>query len=260
MPTQGESSRRYHTFRLEALVLRRQELGESDRLVWLYSLEQGKVCALAKGVRKLRSRKAGHLEPFTRVSLLLARGHDLPIITQAETLEAYLPLREDLLATTMAIYVMELVDRFTQDGEENRRLFRLVVDTLQRLCQPWPADLVLRYFEVRLLDFAGFRPQLFTCVGCGAEIQPQDQYFSAQQGGVLCPRCGPGASERQPVSLGALRYLRHFQRSAFSEAMRGRPTPTTQQELEALVQYYLTYILERTLNTPPFFRRVRHIS
>ena len=91
--------------RVEAVVLRHSDWGEADRLLWLYSRELGKVRAIAKGVRKMRSRKAGHLEPFTRAILLLARGRDLLIVTQADTVEAYLPMREDLLRLSYAAAV-----------------------------------------------------------------------------------------------------------------------------------------------------------
>ena len=248
---------RQRTFRVEAVVLRHMDWGEADRLIWCYSLELGKLRAVAKGVRKPRSRKAGHLEPFTRANLLLAQGRDIPLITQADTVEAYLPLRDDLRQATYASYVVELLDRFTYEEGENRALYRLLTDTLRRLCGPDDLDLALRYYEIRLLDLAGFRPQLFNCAGCGAEIQPQDQYFSAEQGGVLCPSCGLQASGSRPISMTALKYLRHFQRSTFAEARRARPTTAAHRELEVIMQHYLTYLLERSLNTPPFLRRVR---
>ena len=248
---------RQRSFRLEAVVLRHNDWGEADRLIGLYTLEMGKLRALAKGVRKLRSRKAGHLEPFTRVNLLLARGRDLPLITQADTLEAYLPLREDLAGATYASYVVELLDRFTYEEGENRALFRLLVDTLARLCQDQDRDLVVRYYEIRLLDLVGFRPQLFQCVSCGAEIRPEDQYFSASLGGALCPRCGSHTEGAQPISLNALKHLRHFQRSNFQEATRARLNPALNRELENVVQHYMTYLLERGLNTPAFLRRLR---
>jgi DNA repair protein RecO (recombination protein O) len=248
---------RLRSFRLEAVVLRHNDWGEADRLIGLYTLEMGKLRALAKGVRKLRSRKAGHLEPFTRVNLLLARGRDLPLITQAETLEPYLALREDLAGATYASYVVELLDRFTYEEGENRALYRLLVDTLARLCQEPDRDLVVRYYEIRLLDLVGFRPQLFQCVSCGAEIKPEDQYFSASLGGALCPRCGRHTEGAQPISLNALRYLRHFQRSNYAEATRLRLNPALNRELENIVQHYMTYLLERGLNTPAFLRRLR---
>lgn len=255
------ASHRQRAFRLEAVVLRHTDWGEADRLLWLYSQEMGKLRTVAKGARKVRSRKAGHLEPFTRVNLLLARGRDLPLITQAETIDAYLPLHDDLAGITYASYVVELLDRFTYEEGENRALYRLLVDTLERLGQsPDSRDLAVRYYEVRLLDLVGFRPQLFQCVQCGQEIQAQDQYFSNHLGGVVCPNCGPRLEGAQPVSMTALKYLRHFQRSSFAEAARARLTPTVNREMETLVQHYLTYLLERGLNTPPFLRRLRQAN
>lgn len=237
--------------------MRHSNWGEADRLLTMFTLDMGKLRAIAKGVRKPRSRKAGHLEPFTRASLLLARGRDMMIVTQAETISAQISLREDLMLSTYAAYVVELLDRFTYEEGENRALYRLLADTLERLGSSDVLDLAVRYYEVRLLDLVGFRPQLFTCVSCEEQIQPENQYFSAELGGVLCPKCGKRTPGVRPVSMMALKYLRHFQRSNFSEASRATLTPSLNREMENLMQHYLTYLLERGLNTPPFLRRIR---
>ena len=251
------SEQRQRSFRVEAVILRHTDWGEADRLIWLYTREMGKLRAVGKGVRKPGSRKAGHLEPFMRANLQLARGRDLPQITQAETVEAYLPLRDSLMLATCASYVVELLDRFTYEEGENFSLYRLLYETLNRLCTAPDPNLVLRYYEIRLLDLLGFRPHLFQCANCGTKIQPQNQYFSAQQGGVLCPKCGEQAPGVHPISINALKYLRHFQRSGFTEAGRAQLTPSLNSEMENLMQHYLTYLLERGLNTPAFLRRVR---
>ncbi len=243
--------------RAEAVVLRHTDWGEADRLLWLFTRELGKVRAIAKGVRKPRSRKAGHLEPFTRVGLMLAHGRDLLIVTQAEAVDAYLPLRDNLVRLGYALYVVELLDRFTYEEGENSSIYRLLVDTLSRISTEETAALAVRYFEIRLLDLVGFRPQLFTCVGCGAVIRAEDQFFSAEHGGVLCPSCGPRHAGARPISMATLKYLRHFQRSNYTDAQRAHLTGTLDRELEAIMQYYVTYILERGLNTPAFLRRVR---
>ncbi len=245
------------TLRVEAVVLRHNDWGEADRLLTLYTREEGKLRAIAKGVRRLHSRKAGHLEPFTRVKLMLARGRDLWIVTQAETVAAYLSLREDLERIAQASYVVELLDRFTYEEGGNRALFDLLATTLQRLDKGHPPFTVLRYYEMRLLDLLGFRPELFHCVGCGEEIQPQDQFFSPLLGGVLCPHCGGQDSSARPISVNALRFLRHFQRSTYTEAGRAVIPLPIQQEMETRIQDYLTYYLERGLNTPGFLRAVR---
>jgi DNA repair protein RecO (recombination protein O) len=254
MPTHERS------FKVETIVLRHSDWGEADRLLNLFTLEMGKVRAIAKGVRKLRSRKAGHLEPFTRASLLLARGRDMLLITQAETLDAYIPLRDNLLLSSHAAYVVELLDRFTFEEGENRPLYRLLADTLARFCTPVNPDLVTRYYEVHFLDLVGFRPQLFHCVQCNREIQPQDQYFSAEQGGALCPSCGQNVPGSRPVSLNALRYMRHFQRSSYTQVAQAPLAVSVNNELELLMQHYLTYLLERGLNKPAFLRRARKSS
>ena len=248
---------RQRSIRIQGVVLRHRDWGEADRLLWLFTLELGKIRAIAKGVRKPRSRKAGHLEPFARVNLLLARGREIPIVTQAEAVDPFLALRDDILRGTYASYVVELLDRFTYEEGENRALYHLLVDTLERLVQLDDLDLTLHYYEIRLLDLMGFRPQLFECANCGKEILPQDQYFSALQGGALCPQCGLRLDGSRPISMNALKYLRHFQRSSFSEARRARLTPELNREIEILMQHYLTYLLERSLNTPVFLRRVR---
>jgi len=245
------------SLRVEAVVLRHLDWGEADRLLTLFTREHGKLRCVAKGVRKLRSRKAGHLEPFTRVALMLARGHDLWIVTQAETVEAYLSLRDDLERTAYAAYILELVDRFMYEEGENRALYTILVDVLGRINSPEDAFLAVRYFEMRLLDIIGFRPQLFTCVACGETIQAQDQFFSFQQGGILCPKCGLYAQEARPASQAALKFMRHFQRSNYATAIRATLPPAVRRELEGLLHAYLIYLLERDLNSPAFLREVR---
>lgn len=244
--------------KVEAVVLEHHEWGEADRLLTLFTREHGRMRAVAKGARRIRSRKAGHLEPFTRVALVLARGRDLWIVTQAETLEANLALHGDLEGIGYASYVVELLERLTYEEGPNPNLYRLLVDTLRRLDENLdPPGLILRYFELHILDLAGFRPELSECIACRQPIQPEDQYFSSMLGGVLCPACGKLEPSARPISMNALRYLRHLQRSTYAEARRARPTPAVAAEMERILQNYLTYTLEARLNSPEFLRQVR---
>jgi DNA repair protein RecO (recombination protein O) len=243
---------------VDAVVLRHSDYGEADRLLTLFTRQRGKMRVIAKGARKIASRKAGHIEPFTHVKLQLATGREMFILTQADTVDAYLPLRDDLILTSHASYVLELLDRFTYEDEtEHPALFRLVTDTLARLASNADVWLVLRFYEMRLLDQLGFRPQLFECINCGREIKPEDQFFSFSAGGVICPRCGQGLKHLHSISVEALKYLRHFQRSSYAEASRARPDLDVQRETESLMQGYFTYLLERELNTPGFLKKIK---
>lgn len=248
----------FRSIRVHAIILRHANWGEADRLVTLYTREQGKMRAIAKGARKITSRKAGHLEPFTQVKLQLARGRDLFIVTQADTLDAYQPLRENLVLTGYASYLVELLDRFVyEEGSANPTLFRLLADSLKRLADGEDTWLAVRYYEMRLLDFLGFRPQLLKCANCGREIKPEDQFFSFSLGGVICLRCGQGLPHLKSISVETLKYLRHFQRSSYGEAARARPSAEVRAETENLMQAYFTYLLERELNSPGFLKSVR---
>lgn len=250
---------RERVIRTKAVVLRRQNLGEADRLITVYTPAHGKLKAIAKGVRRPQSRKAGHLEPFMQVDLLVARGRDLDVVTQAEGIETYVNLRQDLELLTLAAYVVELLDRFTIERDENRSLFRLLINTLDRLNQGAEPDAVLRYYELRLLELTGYRPELNLCVGCGNELKPQDQFFSIHAGGVYCPSCGPGMEGARRISLSALKVLRHVQRNTFAAASSARIRQEVYRELETLMEDYLSYILETKLNSPSFLRRIRRI-
>ncbi len=249
--------RQLRSFRADGIVLKHNDHGEADRMLTVYTRQKGKVRALAKGVRKVRSRMGGHLEPFTRVSLLLATGRHWYVVSQAEAKDTYTSLSEDLEIVGYASYVVEILDRFTFEEEENSALFRLLASTLDRLNKGDDPLLAVRYYEVRLLDLLGFRPELNHCIVSKGEIQPEDQYFSAALGGVVSPKHGRDRSGVVPISMRALKYLRHFQRSSYKEAAKAKIKPETHQELEVLMQYYITYLLERGLNTPSFLRRVR---
>ncbi len=247
----------FHSFRVSAVVLRHKDWGEADQLLTLYTRERGKLRAAAKGARKITSRKAGHLQPFTYVNLQLAQGRDLMIVTQAETVNAFLGIGADLTKTGYASYVIELLDRFVyEDDGGNPGVFKMLVETLERVEKEADAWTALRYYEMRLLDHVGFRPQLFECANCGREILPEDQFFSASSGGAICPRCGEGIQNLMKISIETLKYLRHFQRSSYRDASRARPSFEVQKEAENLMQSYFTYLLERKLNTPGFIKRV----
>mgnify|MGYP001048374609 CR=1 FL=1 len=243
--------------KVEAIIITHREYGEADRLLVIYSREAGKINAIAKGVRRAHSRKAGHLEPFTRTLLMLAHGKSLWIVTQAETVEAYSPIKEDLLKTGYAAYILELLNKLTSEEEPNPALYRLTKETLDRIACLEDPFIAMRKFELRLLEISGYRPELFQCVKCKAEIKPENQYFSAGQGGVLCPKCGTLTSESRAVTLDALKYLRYVQRSSYQKAVQANIQKATRLEIASLMQYYLTYILERKLNALDFINEVR---
>jgi DNA repair protein RecO (recombination protein O) len=252
---------RHRSIRTEGVILRRRDFGEKDRLLTIFTRKMGRVGVIAKGVRNPQSKKSGHVEMFMRSSLLIAKGRNLHILTQAEMIDAYGALRESLVGIGFGSYVVELLDAFTYEEGSNLPLYKLLLNTLERLNEGRSPDVVLRYYELHLLDHVGFRPQLFRCVECEKEIVEEDQFFSGVLGGVVCPDCSADlpASRHRPITSQTLKYARHFQRSPYPE-LKGLQIPErVKPELENVMGYYLTSMLESELRTPEVMGRIKKI-
>lgn len=238
-------------------MLRRQDLGEADRILTLYTPRHGKLKAIVKGARKPLSRKAGHLELFARAELQIARGHDLDIVSQAEMVEPYVALREDLRRMAYAAYFVELVDSFTGERDESPSLYRLLSDGLGWICEAVHLPRTVQYYELHLLALSGYRPQLDVCVSCGKSLRPEPQFYSYTEGGVVCPNCGDGRPGARPLSLAALKVLRNMQRNPYHAIADLRLRPLTLRETEKLLGNTITYHLEYRPRSLAFVQRLR---
>jgi len=246
-------------YQTEAIILNRHRFGEADQLLVLYTPYRGKLRAVAKGALRTKSKLGGHLEPLCHSLLLLAEGKNLDIVTQCQTINSFLPLREDLWLTSCALYAAELVDCFSVEDQENHPLYKLLLDTLDRLCQaspPQAGQLALRYFELHLLNYSGYRPELQVCLSCQQTLEPVPNYFSASAGGVLCPLCCHSEPLAQPLSVNALKVLRHFQQNTYSTASQLRLNPQLQLELERLMRSYINYLLEHKIKSAAWLDRL----
>ncbi len=248
---------RDRTYRTEAIVLRRSDFGEADRLLTLFSADRGKTRAIAKGARKPQSRKTGHVELYMRSKFLVAEGRDLDIVTQAELIEAYPRLREDLVRATYAGYAVELLDRFTVDDDPHRDIYDLLALALATLDETEELLLFARFYELRLLSLTGFQPRLFNCVSCGEAISEQDQFFSPDLGGLLCPACGPADPRAVPVTAVAVKVMRYLQTRPWDTVSQLHLRPAVLHEMERIHYDYLTHILERNLKSVDFLHRLR---
>jgi DNA repair protein RecO (recombination protein O) len=256
---------RHRLYRTPAVILKRMDLGEADRIVTLFSRDVGKIRAVAKGVRRTTSRSAGHLEPFTLSDVMFAVGRELDVISQADTLQAFRAVREDLVLTTHAYYLAEMVDLLTEDRMENREVFDVLVDGLRDLDSAVASPdaeamtkLVLIVFHMRLLEALGYRPELRECVTCRATIQPDRNQFSALLGGVVCPGCGPGEVSAHAVGTSVLKLLRYTQHA---DGWRAIVVPAAvAREAEVLLRAYAEHIVERRLRSPALIARVQEVA
>jgi len=244
-------------FRTDAVVIKRADSGEADRLLTLYTPHMGKIRAVAKGARKTTSRLGGHVELFTLTRLMIAKGRNLDYVTQAETVRSFIEIRDDLDLVIVASYVAELVDQFTENRIENQALYALLLSTFQNLPQAADTDLLLRHFELHLLSLIGYQPELHHCLSCRRELEPVTNAFSAAAGGVLCPQCAGSQMVRREVSVEMVKCLRFLQSNDYPQASRLRLRPELHWELETVLGETLRYLLERELRSAAFLHTLR---
>jgi DNA repair protein RecO (recombination protein O) len=244
-------------YKTPAIVLRHRKIGDTDMVLTLYTANLGKVEAVAKGVRKARSRLAGHVEPMMHATFLLAKGRSLDIVTQVETTESFAVLRDDLDRLSRAVYVCEVLDRFTELHAENFALYRLLIDTLRRIETRDDYDTPVRFYEMAVLSELGYRPELEECVGCRARLEPVTNYWTAAGGGVVCPNCRTDEAAVRPLSANAVKLLRLLLHGRFADIARIQIDPDLAAELERALGEYVRWVLERDVRSSAFIDTVR---
>lgn len=244
-------------YRTEGIVLKGYDFGEADRILTLYTPQLGKLRVVAKGMRRTKSRMGGHLDLFTRSNLLVARGRQLDIITQAETIETFGGMRSDLVRLSYAHYVAELVDAFSVEQMANYPAYATTVATLRRIAEIDDPALSVHSFEIQLLGLMGYRPQLHRCLNCDASIQPVSNRFSPKMGGVLCPNCASEDHAARPISVDALKLLRNLQTNESATLQLASVPSDVGQEVESRLQEYIAYRLEKGPRSVRFLEQLR---
>jgi DNA repair protein RecO (recombination protein O) len=212
----------------EAIVLRSMRFGEADRILHLYTPERGRISAIAKGVRKTRSRFGGRLEPFFRLRLVLHEGRsDLLTVTSAETVEAHPRLREGGPTLDAAARACDAVNRLFGDAEAQAPVYYLLCNELGLLeTDPRYADLANQLaFRLKLLLAAGFAPQLAACASCGEREHLVG--FSGAAGGVVCPTCEAGGF---PLAEESHTFMTDALARSLADAPAGSPRALRQAE------------------------------
>ena len=224
---------------------------------------------MAKGTRRPISKKAGHLELLCYSRLHIAQGRNLDIVTQVQSIENFIHLRNQLWPMTCGFYLAELVDRFIEDDAQHLDVYNLLLEALRTLeshareRQQEKTEgivdgvqnhdrmqLLLRYFEIYLLSFIGYEPVLRTCAHCKAELLPRENGFNPSLGGALCPDCSHLWS--QSLSMNALKILRLLQRTEWPLVPHFRFDGSVRTEVETATHSLLRFHLERDLKSWSF--------
>ena len=235
-------------YRDSGVVLRSYKLREADRIVVLLTAANGKVRAVAKGVRKTRSKFGARLEPMSHVRVLLVRGRELDIVSQAESVEPLSPMLSSLDRASQGLAVLEAAEQLSLEREPNPDLYRMVVGAMRAIAER-PAPLTVAGFYWKLLASEGMRPELDTCVRCGG-TEPEVAFvaFDLGEGGVLCRSCRSG----HPMSAEALEAVRDILGGRLAKALAMEESAVT-HEVSLLATHALEYHVERRMRTVAMF-------
>ncbi|MGH2725661.1 MAG: DNA repair protein RecO [Actinomycetota bacterium] len=223
----------------QGIILRTMRLGEADRIVTIFTQGTGKVRAVAKGVRKTKSRFGGRLEPFTHVDVLLYRGRELDIVTQCEIISSFRAVREDYSRFAAGEAILEVTDRVSEERERNVRQFMLLLGALRALAGGEDPAIVVDAYLLRTASLAGFRPHLRACASCGRP-GPHAR-FSVAAGGLVCETCRTATAVR--VRESTVPYLAHLLEEEWSTPVQD----DARREASGLVRAYVEYHFDRPL-------------
>jgi DNA repair protein RecO (recombination protein O) len=251
-------------YKAEALVLKRISVGETDRILTLFTREHGKLSAIAKGARRELSRLGAVTEPLTYSRVLLAVGQNLDVLTQGEIRESFPAIRSDLTRISYASYFTELVNATLEERQPHAELFDLLLCTFYILQRAEMPDLAARMFELQALRLLGYAPELRQCVRDKAPLQGAGLGFNASRGGALCRRCADETPGTLPMSGAALEIMRRLSEAVPESAQGGsaalarlRPTEAQRSELAKLLVPYVRQRSEAPLRSLGFIEELR---
>lgn len=226
------------------IVLSGFRLGEADRVLGILTLSHGKVRAVAKGVRRTKSRIGGRLEPLTHVDLVIYAGKNLDTVTSVEIIDSFRSIHRDYGRLTVASSMAEGAERFSQEHEPCELLYKLLLAGLREVDANPPTPLLLTGYLLRLMEISGFAMLLSECAGCGAP--PPHSRVSLGAGGVVCASCDAASFG---VSTATVAMLDALSRSRMAEANAFEADPGLVREASGLVLRFVEYHLDRRLRS-----------
>ena len=245
----------------EGIVIRSVDYGESSKVITLFTREHGKVGVMARGSKKPRSRLAAVSQPFTHAYFLCKSGPGSTAVadlTQGDILDSFGGLRQDLLVTATAAYIVELVDRLTQEREANPFLYQLLLTTLRYLDEGKDAEILCRIFESKMLIVAGIRPHLHSCSQCASEQEPY--VISISHGGLLCPKCQTSDPYAIAVTPTTWKLLRLFQLFDLERLGEIDVKPATRSQLKHVLRRFIDEHLDIRLKSRSFLDQMEKLS
>ncbi len=233
-------------YQSRGVILRQRDFKDSDKLLSIFTEKEGKITAIAKGVKKSKSSLRACVQPFCHSFLHFNQGKNMDIITQAKLLDFYGNSRQDLERALNCYYLMELLDKSLQEHLPLPDLYQTLLTVLEAINEQGLNPLYIRYFESQLLVKLGYKPVLKHCVVCGQK-PVESFHFSLAEGGLICPACVRAEEVHSTLSLSGetIGLLGLLTQGGIQALSRVKVSPAGLKQLELLLEKYLEYHLDR---------------
>ncbi len=239
----------------DGLILKEQNIGEKDKLVTVLTRHNGLVRAFVRGAKSVKNRKNSSTGMFCYSKLSLYKTKDTYIIDEAEPIELFFPLRNDLEKLALAQYFSELVLTLVQEDEPAEEYLRLILNSLHFLAKDkMPNEQVKAITELRIMCIAGFMPNLIACDRCG-EYETGTMYFDVEDGLLYCENCVPSDMLFQ-LDIGLIKALRHIAFSDFEKIYSFKMEEYALPDLSYITEKYLLSKLQRNFKTLEFYKDI----
>ena len=239
--------------RTRAVIIRSQRWGDADRIVTFYSPDLGKIRGAARGARRMKTRFGGVLEPFGIVDLTLFQKTPdaLGQISQVDLIKSFKAVREDLGVMAAAAKMVRMVEMITADRDPNPEMYAALVYGLETLVPDRDLALTTLLFQIHVLGYTGFRPQIDRCTECGNIAPPHTpQWFSPRLGGMVCNGCGQrGVGRVLSISKGSLAFIEQARRLPTASLSRLKAIGTVRIEVEEAIEAYFQAVVGKALPT-----------
>jgi len=217
------------TRQTKGIILQKRDFRENDRLFVIYTEDLGKIEAVCRGARKIKSKMAGHLDYFSVINFMFASGRNYFQIAGAETENNFLKIKKDLVKVVLCSYCAEIVDIFTRTGQSDKKTFALIKELFTIFEETDKKNVlffygITKFFILKLLIVLGFSPELFYCVKCKNKIKPNKNFFNPILGGLVCEDCHKVRRNEQEmrdiqISTSAIKILRFVAKSDFQKLL-----------------------------------------
>ena len=242
----------------DGLILKEQNIGEKDKLVTVLTRHNGLVRAFVRGAKSVNNRKNSSTGMFCFSKLCLYKTKESYIIDEAEPIELFLELRNDLERLALAQYFSELIITLVQEDESAEDYLRLILNSLHFLAKgKMPTEQVKAITELRLMCIAGYMPNLVACDRCG-EYETDTMYFDVEDGLLYCENCMSN-SMLFPLDIGLIKALRHIAFSDFEKIYSFKMDESALPDLSYITEKYLLSKLQRNFKTLEFYKEITRV-